>query len=70
MLSTVRSRASGLTIQNKKLLVEIEPLKALTRAVRAAIQREAERLAIYFAADLKSQFALKAFLEFYVWLIL
>jgi hypothetical protein len=64
-LSTARSRASGLTIQNKKLLVEIEPLKnAHTRAVRATIQREAEHLAIYFAADLKFQFALRHFWNF------
>jgi hypothetical protein len=34
------------------------------RAVRAANQCEAERLAIYFAADLKFQFALRHFSNF------
>jgi hypothetical protein len=33
---------------NEKVLVEIEPLKT-SRAVVPQIQREAERLAIYFA---------------------
>jgi hypothetical protein len=42
--------------QNKKLLVEIEPFEGLSRTVRAAIEREAERLAIFFAANLDLQF--------------
>jgi hypothetical protein len=43
-------------LQNKNLLVNIEPFEGLSRMVRTAIEREAERLAIYFAANLELQF--------------
>jgi hypothetical protein len=39
--------------QNKKLLVEIEPFDKLSRTVCGAIEREAQRLAAFFASDLK-----------------
>ena len=43
-------------LQNKKLLIEIEPFGLLSRTARSAIEREAERLAIFFAADLQFRF--------------
>jgi len=43
-------------LENKRLLVEIEPFDGLSAPVRAAIKREAEQLAIFFAGDLKLQF--------------
>lgn len=44
-------------LQNKTLLVEIEPFEGISRAIRAAIEHEAERLAIFFVRDLELQFA-------------
>jgi hypothetical protein len=44
-------------LQNKRLLVEIEPFGKLSRTARAGIEREAERLAQFFESDLKLQFA-------------
>jgi hypothetical protein len=43
-------------LQNKKLSVEIEPFEGVSRTVRTAIEREAERLAIFFASNLDLQF--------------
>lgn len=42
--------------QNQKLLIEIDSFGLLSRTARAAVEREAERLAIFFAADLQFQF--------------
>jgi Winged helix DNA-binding domain len=42
-------------VENKKLLVEIEPLSRLSPKVRSAIKREGERLAIFFARELEFQ---------------
>jgi len=42
--------------ERKKLLVEIEPLGQFSQIIRAAIKREAERLAIFFASDLALRF--------------
>jgi hypothetical protein len=44
-------------LQNKKLLVEIEPFGKLSRIARAAIEREAEHLARFFGSDLNLKFA-------------
>jgi uncharacterized protein YcaQ len=44
-------------LQRKKLLVEIEPFGKLSRIARAGIEREAERLAVFFESDLELQFA-------------
>jgi len=43
-------------LQNKKLLIEVESFGLLSRTARAATEREAERLAIFFAADLQFRF--------------
>src|SRR5580698_1800976 len=43
--------------QNKRLLVGIEPFGKLSKAERAGIKREAERLALFFESDLNLQFA-------------
>jgi len=43
-------------LQNRRLLIEVEPFGLLSRTARAAIEREAERLAIFFAADLQFRF--------------
>ena len=43
-------------LENRRLLVEIEPFDGLSAPVRAAIKREAEQLAIFVAGDLKLQF--------------
>ena len=43
-------------LENRRLLVEIEPFDGLSAPVRAAIKREAEQLAIFFAGALKLQF--------------
>jgi hypothetical protein len=43
-------------LQNKKLLVEIDPFGKLTRAHRAAIEQEAERLALFFESKLDLKF--------------
>ena len=43
-------------LEGKKLLVEIEPFGRFLPTVRSAIQREAERLAMFFARDLECQF--------------
>jgi len=40
-------------LQNKRLLVEIEPFGGLSKAERAGIEREAESLAIFFESDLE-----------------
>jgi len=44
-------------VQNKKLLVEIEPFGKLSKLERSGIEREAEHLALYFESNLKLQFA-------------
>jgi uncharacterized protein YcaQ len=44
-------------LQNKKLLVNIEPFGKLSRADRVGIEREAESLAIFFESKLEFQFA-------------
>jgi Winged helix DNA-binding domain len=44
-------------LQNKKLLVEIEPFGRLSRAARAGIEREAGRLAQFFGNELELNFA-------------
>ena len=44
-------------LQNKKLLVEVEPFGRLSRTARAGIAREAEYLARFFGSDLDVQFA-------------
>jgi hypothetical protein len=44
-------------LQNKRLLVEIEPFGKLSRTARAGIEREAERLALLFGSSLELQFA-------------
>jgi hypothetical protein len=44
-------------LQNKKLLVGIEPFGKLSRTARAEIEREAERLALFFESDLEFEFA-------------
>jgi hypothetical protein len=44
-------------LQNKTLLVEIEPFGKVSRAVRAGIEREAERLARIFESGLKLKVA-------------
>jgi hypothetical protein len=43
--------------QNKRLLVGIEPFGKLSKAERAGIKREAERLALFFESDLNLQLA-------------
>ncbi len=43
-------------LQNKKLLVEIEPFGKLSRTARAGIEREAERLAWFFESSLNLEF--------------
>jgi hypothetical protein len=40
-------------VQNKKLLVTIEPFGKLSRSVRAGIESEAEHLALYFGRELE-----------------
>ena len=42
--------------QNKKLLVNVDPFRKLSKAERLGIEREAERLALFFGSDLKLQF--------------
>jgi hypothetical protein len=44
-------------LQNKKLLVEIEPFGNLSKAERAGIEREAEHLALYFDSALEFKLA-------------
>ena len=44
-------------LQNKKLLVEIDPFGKLSRTARAGIEREAERLALFFDSELDLRFA-------------
>jgi len=44
-------------LQGKKLLVETEPFGKLSRTARAGIEREAERLALFFESDLELQFS-------------
>ncbi len=43
-------------LQNKRLLVEIEPFGKLSRAARSEIEMEAEHLALYFESDLDCRF--------------
>ena len=43
-------------LQNKKLLVTVEPFGKLSRSARVEIEREAEHLAIYFGGELEFQF--------------
>ena len=44
-------------LQNKKLLVEIDPFGKLSRTARAGIEREAESLALFFDSGLDLRFA-------------
>jgi hypothetical protein len=44
-------------LESERLLVEIELFGRLSQTMRAAIKREAERLAVFFACDLDFQFA-------------
>jgi hypothetical protein len=46
--------------QGKRLLVNIEPFGKLSKAWRAGIEREADRLAIFFDRDLELQFGPKS----------
>lgn len=43
-------------VQNKKLLVGIEPFGKLSKAARAGIEREAKGLALFFGSELDLQF--------------
>jgi hypothetical protein len=43
-------------LQNRKLLVTIEPFGKLSRSARAGIERETEHLALYFGGELELQF--------------
>lgn len=43
-------------IESKKLRLNVRPFGRIPRAFRAAIRREADRLAVYFAAELDLQF--------------
>jgi|SRR5580700_9523322 uncharacterized protein YcaQ len=47
-------------LQGKRLLVKIEPFGKLSKAWRAGIEREADRLAIFFDRDLELQFGPKS----------
>jgi hypothetical protein len=44
-------------LQNKKLLVAIEPFGTFSRAIRADIIREAEGLGKFYGSDVESRFA-------------
>jgi hypothetical protein len=44
-------------LQGKKLLIETEPFGKFSRTARAGIEREAERLALFFESDLDLQFS-------------
>ena len=44
-------------LQNKRLLVKIEPFGKLSKAERAGIEREAERLALYYESGLELRYA-------------
>jgi hypothetical protein len=44
-------------LQNKKLLVEIDPFSKLTRGHRPAIEREAEALAVFFESKVDLKFS-------------
>ncbi len=43
-------------LHGRRLLVEIEPFAKISRTERAGIEREAERLALYFESDLEVRF--------------
>lgn len=43
-------------LQNKRLLVEIKPFGKLSRAARASLETEAERLALFFSSGLECRF--------------
>jgi hypothetical protein len=43
-------------LQGKRLLVKIQPFGKLSKAERAGIEREAERLALFFESELDLQF--------------
>jgi hypothetical protein len=47
-------------LQGKRLLVKIEPFGKLSKAWRAGIEREADRLAIFFDRDLELRFGPKS----------
>jgi Winged helix DNA-binding domain len=44
-------------LQRRQLVVKIEPFAKLSRTARAAIEREADHLALFFESDLKLTFA-------------
>ena len=44
-------------LQGKRLRVEIEPFGKLSKAERDGIEREAERLALYYDSSLEIRFA-------------